>query len=149
MRIRREINDKGKYLPLLFLGDEQEELILGYLDRGELFVLEEKGEALAVCVVTEEGPGLYEVQNIAVDVRYQRRGLGRMLMEFLWEHYPDMVTLRLGTGDSPSTLGFYRALGFREVDRDQGYFLRHYDHPIYEDGQLLTDRILLEKGREP
>ena len=41
MRIRREINDKGKYLPLLLLGDEQEELILGYLDRGELFVLEE------------------------------------------------------------------------------------------------------------
>ena len=100
-------------------------------------------------MVTEEGPGLYEVQNIAVDVRYQRRGLGRMLMEFLWEHYPDMDTLRLGTGDSPSTLGFYRALDFREVDRDQGYFLRHYDHPIYEDGQLLTDRILLEKGREP
>lgn len=148
MRIYREDNDKWKHLPLLLLGDEQEELIRGYLDRGELFVLEEGGVEKAVCAVTGEGPGIYEIQNIAVDPRYRRRGLGRALVDFLWSRYPDLDILRLGTGDSPSTLGFYRALGFRETGREAGYFARHYDHPIYEDGRLLTDRVLLEKRRE-
>ena len=147
MDIRLADNDKGKYLQLLLLGDEQEEMIRKYLDRGDLFVLAEDGEARGVCVVTGEGPGLYEVQNIAVAPCHQRQGLGKAMMEYLWEYYPNMDTLRLGTGDSPSTLGFYQALGFQEVGREKGYFPAHYDHPIYEDGKLLTDRVLLERKR--
>lgn len=149
VRIAQVKTGKGKYLSLLLLGDEQEALIRGYLDRGELFVLEDGGEAKGVCVVTREGTGIYELQNIAVDPRYQRQGVGRAMVEFLWERYPDLEVLRLGTGDSSSTLGFYRALGFRETGREAGYFTRYYDHPIYEDGKLLTDRVLLEKRREP
>ncbi len=148
MTIRSVSGDKDKYLPILLLGDEQESLIRGYLDRGELFLLEEDGEDRAVCVVTREGPGLYEIQNIAVAPHYQRRGLGREMIGFLWGWYPDLQTLQLGTGDSPSTLGFYRALGFQETGREVGYFLTHYDHPIYEDGKRLVDRVLLEKRRE-
>lgn len=149
MKIIQVNSEKEKYLSLLLLGDEQESLIRGYLDRGELFVLEDGGEAKGVCVVTQEGTGIYELQNIAVDPRYQRKGVGRAMVEFLWERYPDLEVLRLGTGDSPSTLGFYQALGFRETGREVGYFTRRYDHPIYEDGKLLTDRVLLEKRREP
>lgn len=149
MEITAVLSEKEKYLPILLLGDEQESMIRNYLDRGDLFALREEGEARAVCVVTREGPGLYEIQNIAVEPRYQRRGLGRAMIEFLWSRYPDLETLRLGTGDSPSTLGFYKAMGFLETGREAGYFLETYDHPIYEDGKLLTDRVLLEKRREP
>lgn len=149
MKINLATSEKEKYLSLLLLGDEQEALIRGYLNRGDLFVLEDDGEEKGVCVVTREGPGIYELQNIAVDPRYQRQGLGRAMAEFLWDRYPDLEVLRLGTGDSPSTLGFYQALGFRETGREAGYFTRYYDHPIYEDGKLLTDRVLLEKRREP
>ena len=89
-------------MPLLLLGDEQEALIEGYLDRGELFVLKQSGIARAVAVVTQEKPRLYELQNIAVAPEYQRQGLGRAVVEFVWTHYPDMEILQLGTGDSPS-----------------------------------------------
>lgn len=149
MKIIQVNSEKEKYLSLLLQGDEQEALIRGYLNRGDLFVLEDDGEEKGVCVVTREGAGIYELQNIAVDPRYQRKGLGRAMVEFLWDRYPDLEVLRLGTGDSPSTLGFYQALGFRETGREAGYFTRYYDHPIYEDGKLLTDRVLLEKRREP
>ena len=48
--------DKKRYLDLLLLGDEQESMIDRYLERGELFVLEDNG-VKAVCVVTDEGNG--------------------------------------------------------------------------------------------
>ena len=139
--------DKEKYLPLLLLGDEQESLVMGYLERGDLFVLEQDGEPLGVCVVTREAPGEYELQNIAITPAWQRKGLGRALVEFVFDHYPDLQALRLGTGDSPSTVGFYKALGFQETGREKDYFLRAYDHPIFEDGNQLRDRVCFQKHR--
>ena len=56
MGIRRVDADKKAYLPLLLLGDEQEDMIDRYLERGVLYVLEEEGETKALCVVTEEWP---------------------------------------------------------------------------------------------
>lgn len=149
IRISRAESNKRKYLPLLLLGDEQESLIAGYLDRGDLFVLEGAGEVCGVCVVTKENPGVYEIQNIAVAPKHQRRGFGRTLIEFVWKHYPDLNELCLGTGDSPSTIAFYQALGFVETGREKEYFLLRYDHPIYEDGKRLVDRILLKREKEP
>lgn len=134
-------------MPILLLGDEQESLILRYLERGDLFVLEQDGEALGVCVVTREALGEYELQNIAIAPVWQRKGLGRALIEFVWGHYPELHTLRLGTGDSPSTVSFYKALGFQETGRERDYFLRAYDHPIFEDGKQLRDRVYFQKCR--
>lgn len=131
------------------LGDEQEELIDRYLDRGDMFVWEENGEPAGVCVVTLEGPGVYELQNIAVAPAYRRQGLGRAMMDFVWAHYPALKLLRLGTGDSPITTAFYRSLGFQEVRREKDYFLRQYDHLIYEDGVQLRDRIWFQKRKAP
>lgn len=149
MDIRQVTADKENYRPLLLIGDEQESLIRGYLGRGELFAAERDGEVLGVCVVTREGTGLYEVQNIAVAPKHQRKGIGRALMEFVWERYPDLKVLRLGTGDSPSTVGFYRAMGFQERGREKDHFLKYYDHPIYEDGKQLRDRILFQREKAP
>lgn len=147
MRIIQAQTGKEKYLPLLLLGDEQESLVMGYLERGDLFVLEQDGEALGVCVVTREAPGEYELQNIAIVPAWQRKGLGRALVEFVWDRYPELHTLRLGTGDSPSTVGFYKALGFQETGREKDYFLRAYDHPIFEDDKQLKDRVCFQKHR--
>ncbi len=148
-QIRLVESGKQKYLPLLLLGDEQETLIAGYLDRGDLFAWEQDGRVIAVCVVTREGVGRYELQNIAVTPQYRRQGVGRALTEFVWRYYPDLETLYLGTGDSPSTIGFYQALGFLEIGREKEYFICNYDHPIYEDGQRLRDRILFQKTKAP
>lgn len=80
MGIRRVDADKKAYLPLLLLGDEQEDMIDRYLERGVLYVLEEEGETKALCVVTEEGDGVLEIKNMATEPRYQRRGYGKQLI---------------------------------------------------------------------
>ena len=147
IQIRLVTESKWDHLPLLLLGDEQKSLIDGYLDRGDLFVLEREGEECGACVVTREAPGCYELQNIAVTPRYRQRGFGRALVEFIWSYYPDLRILQLGTGDSPSTVGFYQALGFEETGRERDYFLKYYDHPIYEDGKQLRDRVRYQKAK--
>ena len=54
-------------------------------------------------------------------------------------------TLRAGTGDSPLAIPFYRKCGFRECYRIKNFFTDNYDHPIIENGRLLTDMVYLEK----
>jgi len=140
---------KKEYLPLLLLADEQEDMIDRYLDRGALYVLDDGG-VRALCVVTDEGGGVLELKNLAVEPAFQRRGYGRRLIRFLEETYAGRYsTLRVGTGESPLTLPFYLACGFSPAGRDPGFFTRNYDHPIFEAGVLLTDMVFLEKPLYP
>ena len=55
MDIRRIESGKRDFLPLLLLGDEQEDMIDRYLDRGTLLALYDGG-LRAVCVVTKDTP---------------------------------------------------------------------------------------------
>ena len=79
--------DKRKYLSLLLLADEQEDMIDRYLERGEMFALEDDAQTSAVCVVTDEGEGVLEMKNLAVIPEKQRRGYGRQMIEFIVSHF--------------------------------------------------------------
>lgn len=83
----RTINDnRPDFLPLLLLGDEQEDMIARYLNRGTLWALYD-GELRAVCVVTEEVGGEFEIKNLAVAPGSQRRGYGRAMVEHVVRQY--------------------------------------------------------------
>lgn len=141
-----EIKDnKKQYLSLLLLGDEQEDMIDRYLERGTMYALEDGG-VRAVCVLTDEGGGTLELKNLAVEPEYQRRGYGRRLVEFACERFRGRYDrLLVGTGDSPLTIPFYEACGFRRSHTAANFFTDHYDHPIFEGGVQLIDMIYLSK----
>lgn len=146
MNIFEVKDNKKRYLPLLLLGDEQEDMIDRYLERGTMYALEEAGAVRAVCVVTDEGDGALELKNLAVAPDCQRRGYGRRMIEFLCETYQGRYArLLVGTGDSPLTLPFYEACGFRRSHTAANFFLDNYDHPIFEGGVQLIDMIYLSK----
>ncbi len=145
MEIREIRENRRQYLPLLLLADEQEDMIDRYLDRGTLYVLDDGG-VRGLCVVTYEGAGVLELKNLAVAPAYQRRGYGRYLVEFLVRTYSGRFSvLRVGTGDSPATIPFYRRCGFTERFRIPNFFTDNYDHPILDGGVLLTDMVCLER----
>ena len=108
MEFRRIEAEKRNFLPLLLLGDEQEDMIDRYLDRGVLTALYDGG-LRAVCVVTEEAPGVFEIKNLAVEPAFHRRGYGRAMVERAVRDCRAAGGRRLlvGTGDSPLTLPFY------------------------------------------
>ena len=87
MTIREVKGNKREYLPLLLLADEQESMIELYLDRGTMFLLEIDGVPAAECVVTDEGGGVLEIQNLAVAPEQQGKGYGRELIDCLRGRY--------------------------------------------------------------
>lgn len=146
MKIIKVTEDKKKYIDLLLLADEQEDMIDRYLSRGDMFILNDNG-IKAECVVTKEGDGAYELKNIAVSPESQGKGYGRALIEFLFSYYSDCAVMLVGTGECPSTLNFYKKCGFVESHRIKNFFTDNYDHPMFEDGKQLVDMIYLKRQR--
>ena len=131
MEIKRVETDKKRYLDLLLLADEQEDMVDRYLERGTMYVLEDGG-VKAECVVTDEGDGILELKNIAVAPDFQGRGYGKAMVAFLVQTYTEQHTvLQVGTGDSSSTIPFYESCGFRRHHLVKNFFTDHYDHPIW------------------
>ena len=146
MNIKKVSSDKKEYIDLLLSADEQESMIDKYLERGEMFVLNDHG-VKAECVVTKEADGIYEIKNIAVMPDFQRKGYGKRLIAFLFLYYTDCNAMLVGTGDVPSALSFYQKCGFVESHRIKNFFTDHYDHPMFEDGKQLVDMVCLKRER--
>lgn len=145
MEIIEVKQNKKKYIGLLLLADEQENMIDRYLERGTMYVLMDNG-VKAVCVITDEGDLTLEIKNIAVEPEYQHNGYGKKLIEFIEENYRKLYkTLKVGTGDSPLTIPFYEKCGFKETYGVKNFFTDNYDHPIFECGKQLIDMVYFEK----
>ena len=146
MEIREIKEDKKIYIELLLLADEEERMIDKYLERGQMFVLDDEG-IKAECVVTQEGDNIIEIKNIAVYPKYQKKGYGKKLIEFIETKYKnDFDIIRVGTGDSKLTIPFYENCGFKRSYCIKDFFVNNYENPIYEDGIRLKDMVYLEKN---
>ena len=147
MTIRQVPVRKKEYMDLLLLADEQESMVDKYLERGDMFVLDDNG-VKAECVVTKEADGIYELKNIAVQPDYQRKGYGKRLVEFILSRYADCGVMLVGTGDSEAILNFYKGCGFTESHRIPNFFTDNYDHPMFDNGKQLIDMIYLKHERK-
>lgn len=143
MRIYKVKKEKKRYLDLLLLADEQEDMIDRYLERGTMYVLDDNG-VKAECVITCENDDILEIKNIAVLPEYQGMGYGKALIEWIMQEYKESHSiLQVGTGDCPSTITFYEKCGFKKSHTIKNFFVDNYDHPIIECGILLTDMVYL------
>ena len=146
MTIEQVRENKKQYMDLLFLADEQEEMIDKYLDEGEMFVLKDP-DVVGECVVVDLGNGEFEIKNIATAEEVHGKGYGRALIDFVKEHYRGRCRLLLvGTGDSPLTVPFYERCGFARHHVIKDFFLDNYDHLIFEGGVQLRDMVVLRKA---
>jgi len=146
-QIKQIERNKKQYLELLLIGDEQESMIDSYLGDGDMFVLFLNDLAVGVCVVTKESDRMVEIRNIAVLPDFRRMGLGSAMLEFVDCRYAEQ-DIQLGTGETPSTLKFYKSAGYRYSHRIKNFFTLNYDHSIIEEGVLLKDMIYLKKERQ-
>ena len=132
MKVEQVFSDRKRFLDLLLLADEQEDMIDRYLERGDMFALYDEDKLRAVCVVTNEEEGIYELKNIATCPDSQRKGYGKSLIEYLFHHYSDRCSVMfVGTGDTPHTLLFYQSCGFVPSHRIKNFFTDHYDPVSY------------------
>lgn len=145
MEIKIISNNKKQFIDLLLLADEQEDMIDKYLDCGDMFALYDD-DLKSICVVTQEDDETYELKNIATYEKYQGKGYGKKLIEYIFEYYKDRCkTMLVGTGDCPFIITFYESCGFIKSHRIKNFFTDNYNYPIYEGEIQLVDMIYLRK----
>jgi GNAT superfamily N-acetyltransferase len=133
---RLDADKKRVHLDLLHLCEENDAILDGYLDRGEMFVVDDpdtKGE----CIVTKEGDGLYEIKNISVEKASRNKGYGTALIAFVLSHYPDLATLTAGIPQNEDLQRFYLHRGFFQAYRIRHYFRANYGVEDDDDDLLI------------
>jgi GNAT superfamily N-acetyltransferase len=137
--------NKKQFLDLLLLADEQENMIDRYLPEGDLFALYDE-DLKSVCVVVPVNSDTCELKNIATYLKYQGKGYGRTLINFISDYYKNSYTTMLvGTGETPAILSFYKSCGFEMSHRVKNFFTDNYDHPMFDGDIQLVDMIYLIK----
>lgn len=145
MRIEPITHNKKRYLDLLLLADEQEDMIDRYLENGDMFALYDD-DLKTVCVVAEIDGETCELKNIATYQKYQGKGYAKSLIKFIADFYKNNYkTMLVGTGEVPSILSFYESCGFEKSHRIKNFFTDNYDHSIFEEGIQLVDMVYLKK----
>ena len=145
MKIVVITKNKKDFLDLLLLAD-QEYMIDKYLDRGTLFALYDD-DLKSICVVTDEGNGNYEIQNLATYEQFQNKGYGTRLVKHVFDYYKDKaLVMYVATGDGPLAIPFYERCGFSFSHRIENYMLEHYDILIFEAGIQLKDKVYLKRN---
>jgi GNAT superfamily N-acetyltransferase len=139
-----ENKEKVKFMDLLLLGDEQENMVLKYLEKGELFALYDD-DLKTIAVVTKEKENEYELKNLATYQKYQGNGYASFIIEYIKNYYKnECKELYVGTGDNEKTLRCYKRNGFKYSHTIKDFFVKNYDHKIIEDGKELKDMVYLK-----
>jgi GNAT superfamily N-acetyltransferase len=145
MRIEKITENRKRFLDLLLLADEQENMIDKYLPGGDLFALYDD-DLKSVCVVVPVTSDTCELKNIATYQKYQGKGYGRKLINFISDFYRNNYkTMLVGTGETPAILSFYESCGFEKSHRVKNFFTDNYDHPMFDGDIQLVDMIYLKK----
>lgn len=146
LKIRKLTNKETAPMALLLLADPSIEVIQGYLDQGDCYVVEADNLIIATYVLLPLDQQRIELKNLAVDPREQGQGIGQLLLSHAIEsaRRQGFKQIEVGTGNSSiGPLALYRKMGFVQTSIDKNFFIRHYPAPIFENGVQCRDLIRL------
>ncbi|MFS0785913.1 GNAT family N-acetyltransferase [Shouchella sp. 1P09AA] len=146
MEIRQLQKNEDVPYDLLLLADPNQALVDAYLNQGNCYVLEINKQIVGCYVLLKTRPQTIEIINIAVTKQMHGRGYGKALLAHAIEKSKEAgyQTIEIGTSNSSiNQLAFYQKYGFRMDYIDRGFFLRHYDEEIWEDGIQALDMVRL------
>lgn len=148
--LKIELLSDRKNLPfsLLELADPSRKHINEYIENGKIYVAKMNSEIVGVMVLEEVSAISIEIKNIAIDEKYQGKGIGKQLLNFAiytsqLSNYQEVI---IGTGNSSiGQLALYQKVGFEIHSIDKNFFVRNYDEPIIENGIQCKHKIILRK----
>ena len=92
-------------LSILRKGFENSLLVLGAYENNEL---------AGIIRVVGDGFTIVFVQDILVFPDQQRKGVGRALLQEIFDRYKNVRQIELATDNTPKTIAFYKSMGFSE-----------------------------------
>lgn len=145
IEIKKLETNKNAPIDLLLLADPSEKLVKEYLKRGICYVAKLDASIVGILLIIKQSKEKIEIMNIAVKEEYQRRGIGRALLDYTIKDLKgEAKILEIGTGNpSVYQLLLYQRCGFRITDIDFDFFRRNYDEPIFENGIECRDMLRL------
>lgn len=133
---------------LLLLSEETIEAIDENIKDSEMFVLEKQNKILGVYVLQLIDEENIEIKYIAVDEKLQGQGIGTSLLKdaILRAKKKGYENIVIGTGDCGiKQIQLYQKVGFEIFDVKKNFFIDNYPEPIYENGRLCRDMVMLKK----
>ena len=122
MEIREYASYKGEEILSLYASvgwtaytDCPETLQRGFENSLLTLAAYEDGQLAGLIRTVGDGNTIVFVQDILVYPEYQRRGIGRALLQAVLDHYSHVRQIELATDNTPGTIGFYKSMGFVEM----------------------------------
>lgn len=79
-----------------------------------------KEKLVGIIRVVGDGASIIYIQDLLIFPDYQRKGIGRQLLEHVLKCYESVYQKVLITDDSKKTEAFYKAMGFSTVEETAG-----------------------------
>jgi len=140
------LEERNGYLELLLLADESVEVVKGYINEGDMYVVHSNEEIIGIVLMMIQSSTVIELKNLAVVSRHRGKGIGQQIIEKLVQIYKEKSYKKMVVGTANSSIAnlyFYQKAGFRMTSIKKDFFL-NYREPIYEDRIRAVDMIMFE-----
>lgn len=145
VNIKKEKDNKEKYMDLLLEADPSENIINEYLKDGDLFVLTYENEIACVAVVTKVDDDTCELKNIATKEEYSNKGYAKKMLKYLCDNYKQKYNKML-VGTTENNIPFYVKQGFDKYEKTiKNYFVDNYDDEIFDGDLQCVDMYYYSK----
>ncbi len=135
-------------MDLLLLADPSEKMIEKYVHSGACYVALSANQCIGACVLQHKSAHEAEIMNMSVAVGYQRKGVGKALIEHIVQVAKEqgLTLLRVKTADvSEQAIDFYEKMKFVHDGTVKGHFVKYYDQPIMENGRQAIDQVMMKR----
>jgi ribosomal protein S18 acetylase RimI-like enzyme len=133
---------------LLVLADPSVDAINSYIPDSAVYKADFSGLTVGCYVLYPLEKETVEIKNIAVDEKYQGKGIGTILLRDAMEKakLSGFRKMIIGTGNSSvGQLYLYQKVGFRITGIKPDFFRKNYKDPIVENGIECRDMIVLTR----
>jgi ribosomal protein S18 acetylase RimI-like enzyme len=143
--------ERNAYLPLLLLADDSESEVIGYYEKGDLYVLDDAAaRPLAVTLTIPEPEGSVELKAVAVRDQLHGQGIGKRMLSAVLADLKERGVKRVTVGTASCSIGvlaFYQKAGFRlwRIERDFFSPARGYPEGLQENGIPLRDMVWMDQ----
>jgi ribosomal protein S18 acetylase RimI-like enzyme len=133
---------------LLLLADPSVKMIEKYIFASSVYVAVLAEQIVGILVLFPIDKTLIEIKNIAVLETHQGKGIGKKMLAFAFSEAKEkgFQDIQIGTANSSiGQLALYQKMGFEMDSIIKSFFTNNYPEPIYENGVLVQDMVVLKK----
>jgi len=95
--------------------DNPQVLQKGFANSLLVLVAYEEEQLLGIIRVVGDGCTIVFIQDILVYPKYQRKGIGTVLLKAVLEKYEHVRQIELATDNTSKTIAFYESMGFQKM----------------------------------